>query len=81
MSNIKISLGFNNRPVEEAEVRSYASEKNLMKALEGFGFTNERYLVVKTFDDRYTAIFSTERFHREGGYVGLFSQHGFMTFQ
>lgn len=59
-------------------VRSYATEEGLMKGLKKFGFDEDRFLVVKTLENRYTAIFSVSNFSN-GGYIGLYSSKGFMT--
>jgi 3-mercaptopyruvate sulfurtransferase SseA len=59
--------------------RSYKTKKNLDKALERFGFNTHRHLVACKDDGTFTAIFPASNF-RDGGYIGLYSQHGFMTF-
>lgn len=73
------------------DCKSYATVANLEKALERLHLddyresdtqTPCRYIVAKTADDRWTAIFLvTEYFNRNktGGYVGFASQHGFMS--
>lgn len=70
--------------------KAYASEANLQKALvrlnlHSYGSLGEtpcRYIVARTPDGRWTAIFlATEYFRNNdtGGYVGFASQHGFMS--
>lgn len=58
--------------------KSYATEINLIKGLNKLFDKEEihRALVVKTRDGRFTAIFPVSAC---GGYLGRFSQHGFMT--
>lgn len=67
--------------------KSYANRTNLLKALEGFGFTEakgHRHFIMGTLgedgqpDGRVTAIFPASNFSK-GGYIGLYSQHGFLT--
>jgi hypothetical protein len=63
--------------------RSYASEKNLYKAINDLGLTKEQdtFLVVCNRKGRYTAIFSPNSPRlRDGGFIALYSQYGFMTF-
>jgi len=38
-------------------IKSYASRENLMKAVDAMGLINARIQIVKTTDDRWTAIF------------------------
>jgi len=70
--------------------KSYASEKNLIAGLERLGlssFADEgetpcRYIIARTPEGRWTAIFLvTEYFRRNntGGYAGFASQHGFIS--
>lgn len=71
--------------------KSYATEANLHKALKKYGFdeyrehencTPCRFIIAKTPDNRWTAIFLlSEHFNSNatGGYVGVFSEKGFMT--
>jgi len=73
-------------------VKTYATEANLRKALAAKGLDDYtstdasgcevtcRYLVVRTPDGRWTAIFLASQFlNLCGGYVGFASQHGFMS--
>lgn len=73
-------------------VKTYATEANLRKALAAKGLDrysdfdrngNEvvcRYMVVRTPDGRWTAVFlTTELLRLCGGYVGFAAQHGFMS--
>lgn len=59
--------------------KSYKTEANLMAALTRLGFQDDRYMIVCTRDGRFTAIFAGSNFSN-GGYVGLYAQHGFFTF-
>ena len=59
--------------------RSYASEANLRKALEKFGFHNDRFIVVRTPDGRWTAIFTVAGNFVNCGYIALYASQGFMT--
>ena len=67
--------------LEHGGTKSYATEEGLTKALAKLGFTGpeHRYLMLKTLDGRYTAVFAQSNF-KNGGYIGLYSQHGFITF-
>lgn len=60
--------------------KSYKTEANLVKGLEKLGFTghDHRHLVVCNREGRFTAVFFASNF-RNGGYVCLYSQHGFFT--
>lgn len=60
--------------------KSYATEANLMKALERLGFADKRPVVVRNRAGRYTAIFSLSLAGINGGYIGLFAAQGFKTF-
>ena len=60
------------------DCKSYATEANLMKAIEKLGFASHRFLVVCTRNGRFTAIFPVSNLSG-GGYMGLYAQHGFMT--
>lgn len=63
-------------------VTSYASEANLRRALARTGLDTHgcRYMVVRTPEGRWTAIFmATEWLRANGGYVGFAAQHGFMS--
>lgn len=71
--------------------KSYATEANLEAALRRLGLDNYteddggipcRYIVARTPDGRWTAIFLASQFFRAnktGGYVGFASEHHFMT--
>lgn len=60
---------------------SYATEANLMKALEKLGFADKRPMVVRNRAGRYTAIFSLSHAGiNGGGYIGIFAAEGFKTF-
>ncbi|QNH71969.1 hypothetical protein P9VFCI_086 [Rhizobium phage P9VFCI] len=63
--------------------KSYKTEDNLYKAINKLGFCVEMdsFIVVCNREGRYTAIFapSSPRI-RDGGYLGVYSQYGFMTF-
>jgi hypothetical protein len=60
--------------------KSYATEANLLKALEKHGLAEARYMVVRNRAGRFTAIFSLSQNGFDGGYVGIYSQHGFKTY-
>jgi hypothetical protein len=60
------------------DCKSYATEIHLRRGLEKLGFADHRHLVVCNRKGRFTAIFPASNF-RDGGYVGLYAQHGFMT--
>lgn len=71
--------------------RSYSTQANLEKALDNWRFNSYRadinkspcrYVICKTPDDRWTAIFLLSehfRINKTGGYLGVFSDRGFMT--
>lgn len=71
--------------------KSYATEANLEKALERLHLDDYRdsdaqipcrYIVARTPEGRWTAIFLVTEFFRNnetGGYVAFASQHGFMS--
>lgn len=72
------------------EVKSYATEENLMKGLAKVGLDNYgcegeipcRFIVCRTPNGRWTAIFMVTEYFRmnnTGGYVGFAGQHGFMS--
>ena len=68
--------------INEKTIRSYKTKANLKAAIANLGFTDpflDRHIVVCREDGRYTAIFSSFRFRHEGGYIGLYAQHGFVT--
>lgn len=57
--------------------KSYATEKNLVKALETLGFITHRHIVVRNRAGRYTAIFPASNYMN--GYIGMYAEAGFMT--
>ena len=61
--------------------KTYASEANLMKAIERLELDEIRHIVCRAPDGRWTAIFLvTEWINlRKGCYLGVASQHGFMS--
>lgn len=62
--------------------KSYKTEDNLYKAINKLGFTREmdQFIVVCNRQGRFTAVFYSSSLRlRNGGYVGVYSQHGFMT--
>ena len=65
------------------DCKSYATEPNLRKALGKLGLDaidDLRFIVCLTPAGRWTAIFLTTNYLRtHGGYVGIASQHGFMS--
>lgn len=67
---------FTNGETREAPVKSYVSEENLVKALVKLGFDKHRYVIVKTLDDRFTAMFPASECN---GFMSLFANHGFYT--
>jgi len=77
-STIGVFYGTHTGP-QDVPVKSYKTRKNLEKALTDFGFNTHKHFVVCTLDGRFTAIFPQSNFNNIGGYVGLYSQHGFMT--
>lgn len=70
-----------NRRITIENAKSYSTEANLDKALARLHLTDVcRYVVCRTPDGRWTAVFLvTEWAAKEGGYVGFASQHGFMS--
>jgi len=72
-----MSLSDRNLDVIET-CRDYSTRANLEKALERLGFEDHRHVVVCNTKGRFTAIFPASNFH-DGGYIGLYSQHGFLT--
>lgn len=70
-------------------VRSYKSEENLKARLAELGLDKYRaskdqapmrYIVTKTAEDRWTAVFLvSEHFKDGGGYMGVAARHGFMS--
>lgn len=73
------------------DCRSYATEANLHKGLKKLGlddyrdephFMPCRYIIARTPDGRWTAIFLASAYfaaNKTGGYIGFASQHGFMS--
>lgn len=70
--------------------KSYATENNLELALAKYNLDNYacegetpcRYIVCRTPEGRWTAIFLVSEYFRvnqTGGYVGFASAHGFMS--
>jgi len=70
--------------------RSYASESNLMKGLQKLGLDNVtmggdfpcRYIITRTPEGRWTAVFLVSEFfnrNKMGGYIGFASAKGFMS--
>jgi hypothetical protein len=58
--------------------KGYKTKANLDKALKRLGFDGDRHLVACKEDGTFTAIFPQSNF-KNGGYIGLYAQHGFMT--
>lgn len=58
-------------------MKSYATEENLVKALTKLGFVNDRHFVVCNRAGRFTAVFPVSNI--KCGYLGLYAQHGFLT--
>lgn len=72
------------------ECKSYATEANLMKALNKTGLDNYacegevpcRFIVCQNGEGRWTAIFMVSEYFRTnktGGYIGFAGRHGFMS--
>lgn len=62
------------------DVKSYKTKENLVKAIERYNLNRIRHVICKTENDRWTAVFLVSEYvNREGGYVGIASQHGFMS--
>lgn len=63
--------------------RGYATEANLVKALDRLGLSDWdgcRYVISRMPDGKWTAIFLvTEWANKRGGYVAFASQHGFVS--
>lgn len=75
MSRININISTD-------KARTYKTEASLMKALEKKKLDNTgcRFFVCCNSDGRFTAVFLvTEWMNQEGGYAGLFAQHGFAS--
>ncbi|QGZ14020.1 hypothetical protein PP939_gp184 [Rhizobium phage RL38J1] len=63
--------------------KSYKTEENLYKAINKIGLTREldQFLVVCNREGRFTAVFSPQSPRiANGGYLGFYSQYGFMLF-
>jgi hypothetical protein len=62
-------------------IKSYQTRENLINALVKSGIVDHRHLVVKTEEDRWTAVFPQSNFEKyDIGYLGFYSQFGFYTF-
>lgn len=63
-----------NTNVDFKNIKSYATLKGLEKALEAesnlYPEFDDRYIIVKTPDDRWTAIVMLDKF--SGGYIGRY---------
>ena len=59
--------------------KSYATEANLMAALEKIGLADRNPMVVRNREGRWTAIFSASHGRFEGN-VCMAARHGFKTF-
>ena len=57
--------------------RTYSTVENLKKALEKYGFENDRHLIVWTDKGRVTAVFPASNV--QGGYIGRYACRGFFT--
>lgn len=71
-----------NNEINLNEVKSYATEANLRKALSKLNLDTygARYMITRTPEGRWTAIFLVaEYLNQHGGYVGFASQYGFMS--
>lgn len=64
---------------EISTIRSYKTLKALQKGLEHYGINEYRHLVVNLENGRFTAIFAASEAAKHG-YLGVFSQFGFITF-
>lgn len=64
----------------DAEVTGYATRENLDRALKKHGFDTHRHVVVRTLEGGYTAIFPQSNVEKTGGYIGFYSDKGFMLF-
>lgn len=62
---------------KETSTRSYATEENLMAALEKFGFTGHRMVICKTVEGRWTAVFPVSNI--QDGNLMRYAHQGFMT--
>jgi hypothetical protein len=63
--------------VIDGRFKSYATEANLLRALERLHIHDHFHLRCLTTEGKWTAIFPYSNF--DGGYIALYSQHGFMT--
>jgi hypothetical protein len=59
--------------------KSYATEKNLMKALTKLGLADRNPMVVRNREGRWTAIFSISLGRFDGDLMKA-ARHGFSTF-
>lgn len=63
------------------KAKGYATEANLMKALERTGLNEwdlaRTIIIARKPDGKWTAIFCLD--YSKGGYIALASQHGFVT--
>ena len=57
--------------------KSYATEQNLLKALEKLGFIDDRFVVVCNRQGRFTAVFGFSNI--TDGDATRYARHGFMT--
>lgn len=60
--------------------KGYATEANLMKKVNQIfprSDTNDRCIICRKPDGKWTAIFEMDK--SEGGYIGYYSMHGFMS--
>jgi len=62
---------------EVQDIRSYATQDALAKGLVKYGFDTHRYVVVKTLEGRYTAIFPSSNI--KDGNMMRYAHRGFMT--
>lgn len=62
--------------------KGYATEANLMKALERTGLDQwelaSQIFIVRKADGKWTAIFGLDK--TKGGYIALAAEHGFYSF-
>lgn len=69
--------------IDLTNCKGYATEANLVKGLERLGLDDYegcRYVVARTADGKWTAIFLVGEWLRtHGGYIAFASQHGFMS--
>ena len=69
------------RTITLESAKGYATETNLMKALERTGLKEwelaRQIIIARKPDGKWTAIFCLD--HSKGGYIALASQYGFLT--